>query len=464
MKYLPPLLLLACLAGCAAIDPGPPSLTEIPGARLGLKQAAVEWPRAQWWLRYDAPQLNRIMEQALADNPSVAAARARLAIANAAVRGARAVQLPRLDLGYNQTRQRFSENYIYPPPYAGSLYTDASLRANAGLNLDLWGENRARYAAAVSRAEAGQADLALARNILAGNVAQSYFKLQNALAQAGVLEEIAAQQANVLSITRERQKAGLDTQVEVNQADSALSSVKVQWSQAKVNAQRLRHQLAALAGLGPDGAAGIERQPLDHAPHGAPRELPLELLGRRPEIVAARRMVEAAASEVSSAKAAFYPNINLAAFVGFLSLGLDKLLQDGSLVYGAGPAISLPLFEGGALSAQLGQRQAQRDLAIAQYNQAVLDAVREVADATASIQALQQQSADQQASYRAIASAYEIAVQRYKSGLGNFVQVLQAQSEMQKQALQSIELQAQAYMLDAQLAVALGGGYQSDAP
>jgi len=461
MKVIPPLILALSLAGCAAIDPGPASLEPLSGASLGLGSGTVAWPESAWWKRYDEPQLDSIVEQALKASPSLAAAQARLDLANAAIKGARAVQLPQLDLGYNQTRQRFSENYIYPPPYGGSILTDASLQLRAGLDLDLWGRNRARYAAAVSRAEAGQADQQVARNLLAGSVVQSYFNLQNALAQEHVLGQIVQQQANVLSITQDRLKAGLDTQVEVSQAESAVSAAKVQWNQAGVNAQLLRHQLAALAGEGPQAMAHIQRKALDHPPAGVPAALPLELLGRRPDIVAARREVEAASSDVSAAKADFYPNVNLSAFAGFLSLGLGNLLKDPSITYGAGPAITLPLFHGGALNAQLDAQQARRDLAIASYNQALLTAVREVADSTASINALQKQMADQHASYKAIASAYDIAVQRYKSGLGNFVQVLQAQSEMQKQALLDLDLQARAYLLDAQLAVALGGGYDS---
>lgn len=464
MKPLIPLLLIVLLSGCAAIDPGEGSVVEISGAQLGLRADTTTWPETRWWTRYGDLQLNRIMDQALASNPSLAAAQARLDMANAAVAGAHAVQLPQLDLAYSQTRQRFSENYIYPPPYAGSMYTDSSLRLNAGFDLDLWGKNRARYAAAVSRAQASQADLAVARNTLAANVVQSYFNLQNALTQTQVLGEITAQQANVLSITRDRVKAGLDTQVEVNQADSALSAAKVQLNQARTNAQLLRHQLAALTGQGPDQGDTITQQTMAPAPQGVPATLPLNLLGRRPDIVAARLQAEAAASEVSSAKASFYPNVNLSAFAGFLSLGLGNLLKDGSLVYGAGPAVTLPIFHGGALNAQLSGKRAERDLAIANYNQTLLNAVREVANASASIRALQQQIIDQHASYLAIASAYDIAVQRYKSGLGNFVQVLQAQSEMQKQALQDINLQARAYALDAQLAVALGGGYDEAQP
>jgi len=361
------------------------------------------------------------------------------------------------------TRQRFSENYIYPPPYGGSMLTDANLRVDVGLDLDLWGRNRARFAAAVSGSEAARADLEMARNTLVGAVVQSYYKLQNALSQQAVLEEIAGQQQKVLDITRERVDAGLDTEIEAKQAESAVASARVQWSQAAANAQLLRNQLAALLGEGPGRGGGIERVALDAMPAQVPSELPLELLSRRPDLIAARERVLAAASEVSAAKAEFYPNVNLAAFAGFMSLGLDNLLQGGSKTYGVGPAISLPIFHGGSLNAQLDQRRAERDLAIADYNQALLTAVREAADAVASIQALQGQAVDQARSLDAIASAYQLAVNRYRSGLGNFIQVLLAQNEVQKQSILAADLRARAYELDAQLATALGGGYVNTA-
>jgi NodT family efflux transporter outer membrane factor (OMF) lipoprotein len=461
MKSLLPILLAVTLTGCAAIDPGKPSNQQIQGAQLGLSQASIQWPAQTWWTRYQDPQLNALVDQALAKNPSLAAAQARLHMANAAVRGARAVQLPQLNADYTQTRQRFPEHYIYPPPYAGSMRTQADLQLNLGFDLDLWGKNRSKYAAALSRANASQADTQVARNALVSAVVQSYFNLQGALEEQIVLSKIAKQLANVASITRQRKNAGLDTRVEVNQADSAVSSAKVQLSQAKTNATLLRHQLAALIGEGPSRGLTIQRIKLSHPPAGIPQVIPINLLGRRPDIIAAKLRVEATSSDISAAKAAFYPDINLSAFAGFMSLGLDNLFKGGSKVYGVGPAISLPIFDGGTLNAQLSGKRAERDLAIANYNQTLLQAVREVADAITSIDDLRQQIVDQRASYEAIASAYKIAVQRYKSGLGNFVQVLQAQNAVQKQAILRTKLRARAYNLDAQLATALGGGYKA---
>lgn len=456
-----PLLLVLTLSGCATINPDAGAVQPIAGEQLGLRSDAIQWPKTRWWARYDDDQLNRLVDEALQRNPSLAVAQARLNMANAAVQGARAVQLPQLNAGYTQTNQRYSENYIYPPPLAGSVNIDASLRLNLGFDLDLWGKNRAHYTAAVSKAQASQAEAQVARNALVSAVVQSYFNLQNTLAQHKVAAQILKQLQQVLAITRDRMAAGLDTQIEVNQADSAVSSAKVQLNQIQTNAALLRNQLAALAGAGPDRGLRIQPVELSQPPMGVPAQLPMNLLGRRPDIVAAKLQAQASSSEISAAKAAFFPDINLSAFAGFMSLGLSNLLQSGSQAYGVGPAITLPIFNGGALNAQLSSKRAEHDLDVANYNQTLLTAVREVADATTAIRALQQQTIDQRASYKAIASAYDIARERYRMGLGNFVQVLLAQNEAQKQAILDTDLRVRAYNLDAQLATALGGGYAS---
>lgn len=462
MKLLVPFLAAAILSGCAAIHQSEPSATALDPAQLGLRDSPIAWPTEQWWHRYHDPQLNQLIDEALAGNPSLDAARARLGIANAAVSSARAIRLPQVDASYSLQRERFSENYIYPPPYGGSMQTDTSLRLDIGFDLDLWGRNQSRYAAAVSRQQAAAADAQVARNALISGVTQSYFNLQNALAQEQVLSQMVSQLENVFDITRQRVAAGLDTEVEARQAESAVSAARVQRSQAATNADLLRHQLAALVGAGPDRGRHIDQAVLAQAPTGVPDSIPLALLGRRPDIVAARLRVEASASDISAAKAEFYPNVNLSAFAGLMSLGLSSLLEGGSKMYGIGPAITLPVFHGGALNAQLDARQAERKLAVADYDQTLLTALREVADATTSIRALQQQSIDQAAGLRAIKAAYDIAVNRYQAGLGNYVQVLLAQNEVQKQSILNTDMRVRAYNLDAQLATALGGGYDND--
>lgn len=460
MKPFIPLILVLALSACAPMDPGTPAVRTLTGTQLGLHaDQSVDWPQDHWWTRYQDPQLDRLIDQALQANPSLQAASARVRAAQAAAQGARAVRWPQVNANYHLTRGRYSENYIYPPPLGGSYQTDTGLGLQLDFNLDLWGKQRALAQAAGERAAAAQAMRQQARVLLVSAVAQAYFQLQDAQAQAQAIEDIVGKLQEALDITRERYRNGLGIQVDVDQADSAVSSAQVQLSQARNNVQLLHHQLAALLGKSPEQLPAIDPQVSQALPTGVPARMPLALLGRRADIVAARMQAEAAGAEVSAAKADFLPNVNLSAAASYLSLGLDKLIRSSSENTSAGPVISLPIFNAGALNARLAGQRAARDEAIAQYNETVLGAIRAVADASASIQSLREQIRHQEASLKAITSAYDVALDRYKAGLGNFVQVLLAQSEALKQTVQTTDLHARAYILDVQLATALGGGY-----
>lgn len=461
MKPFTPLILMFFLAGCAPMAPQAPEVQALTPGHLDLQDnPSLQWPTEHWWRRYKDPQLDHLIDLALSANPSLQQAAARVRSAQAAARGARAVQWPQVNAAYHLTRERLSENYIYPPPLGGSYQSDTALTMQLDFDLDLWGKHKAQATAARQRADAAEAARQQARTVLVSAVAQGYFQLQDARAQADTIDAIVTKLEDALHITQDRYKNGLGTRVDVDQADSAVSSARVQLSQAHNNVQLLHHQLAALLGLSPTQLPALAAQTSIRPPQAALDELPLALLGRRADITAARLQAEAAGAEVSAAKADFLPNISLSAAAGYLSLGMDRLFRSGSADYSAGPVITLPVFHAGALNAQLEGRQAARDAAIAQYNQTILNAIREVADASSSIHALQDQIGHQDASLTSITSAYEVALERYRGGLGNFVQVLLAQSEVLKQAVQSTDLHARAYLLDVQLATALGGGYQ----
>ena len=224
-----------------------------------------------------------------------------------------------------------------------------------------------------------------------------------------------------------------------------------------------RHALAALIGQ-PNVDPVLAAQPLE-AVHPIPVApvLPADLLGRRPDVAAARWRVEAAMSDVANAKTQFYPNVNLVAFAGFSSIGLDRLLQSDSQQWGVGPAVRLPLFDGGRLRANLRGRTAELDLAIESYNAAVIDAVRDVADQISSMQSIARQQDEQRAAQQAAESAYAFARQRYDGGLGNYLQVLSAETAVLGQRRLAVDLAART--LDTQVALlrALGGGYRPDA-
>lgn len=452
------------LAACAPIPPGPPANQEKTAADLAMTQSQEYlWPDKQWWHKYDDPQLNQLINQGLSNSPRLDVARARIRQAQAGLASAKSVYWPQINANYQMNRQLYSENYIYPPDLGGTYNTDNSLDLQLNFDLDLWGHNRALAQSAEYQTLAATADAEQSKTMLVSAIAQNYFQLQNANNQAKGIGDIVAKLKEALNITQDRYDNGLGNQVDVDQAKSALASAMVQLSQAMENAKLLHNSLAELTGQSSQQLADLQIEPLKANTNNIPAQLPMELLARRADIQAAKFMALASGAEISAAKADFYPNINLTAMAGFMSLGMDNLLRGSSKTYGVGPVISLPIFNAGKLSARLDSKRAQRDSNIALYNETVLQAVRELADAFTSINALSEQIEQQNQSMQAINSAYEVALARYKAGLGNFIQVLMAQNEALKQTIITTDLYSRASILDVQLNTALGGGY-GDAP
>jgi NodT family efflux transporter outer membrane factor (OMF) lipoprotein len=459
MKRLLSTVLVLALSGCALMEPGPEPVAALDAAKLGLTGQDAAWPATQWWQRYGDPQLNALLDEALANNPSMSAAQARLARANAAVSTARAPLLPRVDANYALTREHLSKDYIYPAPLGGSVVSDNRLALDFSYELDFWGKNRSRLQSAVSQQQAAAADAQAARNVLASATVRAYLNLQNAFAQRDVLNRVLAQRAEVLSLTQGRYKAGLDTQVEVKQAESSLAAGRVELTQTETTLAQLRNQVAALAGAGPQRGQSLTPVALTAPAGGIPASVPLDLLGHRPDVAAAKWRAEAARHAIDSAKAEFYPNVNLVAFAGFQAMGTGNLLGADARMAGFGPAVTLPIFHGGELNANLAGRRAEADLAVSDYNQTVLDAVHQVADALDGLRLLDQEKAEQRQAREAIDAAYDLAVKRYKAGMGNYIAVLIAQTGVLTQARLDTDLRIRAYQLDANLANALGGGY-----
>jgi len=454
------LIAAVLLAACASMDRTAAPVRPISAAALGASSAPVTWPNDDWWRRYADSQLDQLIADGLAGSPSLDAARARVARANAAAGVARAALLPQVSGNAAVTYQKYSENYIYPPPLAGNWQTDNRLSLDFVYEIDFWNKNGAALEAALSQAQAADADAQAARVVVATGIARAYFNLQRLFAQRDVSRAAIVQRNEVVQITAQRFSAGLDTKVEVRQAEAALATVRTELAQYDEAITIARNQLAALVGAGPErGATLVAVQPPASPATTPPAAIPLDLLARRPEIAASRWRVEAAQRDVEVAKALFYPNVNIVAFAGFSSIGWSRFLLSGSEIAGAGPAIHLPIFEGGRLNANLRGRNAETDLAISTYNQAVIDAVHDVADAVASIAGLSRVAVEQALAKQATTDAYDIAVIRYKAGLGNYLTVLTAQTQQLVQDRLDADLKARAFELDVNLARALGGGF-----
>ncbi|RQQ53486.1 efflux transporter outer membrane subunit [Burkholderia stagnalis] len=421
-----------------------------------------KWPSLDWAAQFGDPQLPKLIDEALAGNPSIAQAQARIAKASSYIESSRSTLMPRVDAKYTWNRQLYSSNALFPPPLGGQWYSENNALASASWDLDLWGKNRERLHTAVSQEKAAEADMQQARVTLASSIARTY----NSLAQLYALRDIAqreiANRQTVGKITDGRVSAGLDTNVERQTARGNIATTQASLSDLEGQITTVRYQLAALLGKGPD--RGLQIAPPVLNPGGAvalPDNLPADLVSRRPDIVAARWQVEAAMHDAKEAKAEFYPDVNLAAGFGFDAFGWGKFLNFASRQAQFSPAIHLPIFDGGALRAQLKGRYADFDLSVANYNQTLIGAMNDVATQVASIRAVDRQMDDAQRALDASTRAYDLAVIRYKAGLSPQLQVLNADSNRlaSEQTVTNLKMRRR----DMQFALinALGGGFDA---
>lgn len=405
--------------------------------------SATGFPAQDWWKALGDAQLDALVAEGLAGHPSLDAADARLRQAQAQVGTARADELPSLSVSGGYTGLRLPESMAGSEiggHYAGS----SQVAFDFSYGVDLWGGKRAAWEAAVDGAHAATVEAQAARLNLSTGITQAYADLAYAWQLNDVAEEELARSQKSLELTRQRRRAGIDSDLQVRQAEARVPAAQQQVQAAQQRIDAARTALAALVGKGPDRGLSIQRpQPLNPVALQLPGVLPSELLGRRPDIVAARWRVEAADKQIKVAKTRFYPSFNLTALAGVVAPNVGDLLKSSSTFAYIGPALSLPIFEGGKLRANLANTDAQYDLAVANYNQAVLDALRDVADQVNAVRSLAQQAHSQQQAVDTARSAFDLAQQRYRAGIGSYLDVLTAQSTLLRSQQQLAGLQSQ---------------------
>lgn len=418
------------------------------------------WPAADWFEQFGDAQLKALINEALQASPTIEQAFARVRQAQAFGESAKAGTLPRVDASYSLTREQISGTAMIPPPYGGSWQTENRGLLSASYDLDLWGKNREALRAAVSRAEASKADEEFVKLTLETAIARTY----NRLARLYVLHDIAAAEVarreRIERITAGRIATGLDTEVERRTAQAELATSRASVAALDGSILTVRYQLAALIGAGPDRGLSIKRPSLGVGDDVLlPDNLPADLVSRRPDIVAARWRVDAMTHGVKEAKAEFYPDINLSAAIGLDAFGFGRFLTAASRMASAGPAIHLPIFDAGALRAQLKGRYAQFDYAVAAYNQTLVTALSDIATQLAQIRSSDAQLVDAQVAQQAAQSADQLAITRYKAGLANQLTVLNADviALNADQAVANLKMNRRDQQIA--LASALGGGY-----
>jgi NodT family efflux transporter outer membrane factor (OMF) lipoprotein len=454
------------LGACASIPPqnlaGPEPVQALATVQ-SFAAPAGEWPGDNWWRAYGDAQLDALVEEALVGSPDMAMARARLDKAQAGVAQARASLLPTLQGQAEVAETKQSYNTGIPPAFVPKGYNAfGQVSLNFSWELDFWGKNRAAVAAAVSDRRASQADLAEARLVLSTAMAGAYADFSRLWAEHDVAERAVQSRQETLDLVQRRVTNGLDTHGELSQAQAGPAVARADLAAIDEQIVLTRDRIAALMGAGPDRGLAIARPaPEALRAFGLPASLAADLVGRRPDLTAARWRAEAAARRIGVAKAQFYPDINLAGLIGYESLGLSQLFASGSGIGQVGPAVTLPIFEGGRLRANLRGARADYAEAVASYDQTLIQALTDVADTAASERALVARLKDSAEALAANEDAYRIARLRYEGGLSNYQSVLLAEDAVLLGRRAVVDLQARAFTLDVQLVRALGGGYRT---
>ncbi len=471
LRLIPALLVATVLSGCASThglapastprDADSPAVSKTFAGQL----SNAAWPASDWWHAWGDPQLDALMADALRDAPSIDAAEARVRKAQAQAGLADEARRPGVR-GTAQYSGAYLPESLIPESVGGGEYTGVSLiNLSFEYGPDLWGGKRARWEAAVDQMHAAEVDVQQARLMLTGNIARGYVALAQAHDVVDTAEREQARAQGVLDLARRRVGAGLDNTLNLRQAESAVAAARQQAEAGRQRIDALRNALAALAGQGPDRGLVLQRPRLGASADAAlPSLLPSELLGHRPDVVAARWRVEAAARGIDASRAEFRPNVNLSAIVGLATGKLADLFDPKSAFATGGPAITLPIFQGRRLRAQLAGADADYDLAVAQYDQAVLGALREVADAVQASRALDAQIASTREARDAAARGRDVLASRHRAGLGTRIDVLNAERSVLQLDQQLAALRAQRATAAADLAIALGGGATPASP
>ncbi len=452
------------MGGCAWIPPkaAPPALRASAPLTLEPADAAGSWPDQEWWRRYQDPDLTLLIERALSRSPGVEGAEARFASAQAAVRSAAALLGVQVSADGDISTQRLSDTGLIPPQFLGyHWYDQTDLGLNVRYSFDWWGKQRAQIEAALDGAHAAIAERSSAALVLSTSVAQTYFAWQSDLARLALAQARLENLQRQRTLAAARVSANIARVDETLQADSGVTQAEEQVSTLAHSAQLRLVALAALLAVAPADLPALHPRPLPALQAQLPAGAGLDLMARRPDIVASRWRLEAAVRGVQVARAGYLPDVSLQALAGFSSIHPPQLFDLGSAVPEIGAAIHLPLFDSGRLRGAYQGSTAQLRAAIATYDDTVVSAAREVgtqALTRADLLARRPQRA------RAVELAAELqrtALARAGAGLSDGRPPLTTGAQWIETQDQLLQLDAAGLQTDLDLIRALGGGYRS---
>ena len=459
VRRLPLAIALAlALQACSSSAPLAPQATPAPaqfkeGAAL-WKPATAQQPATPeaWWEVFQDPQLNQLQQALAIGNENLKSAMAAVANARAALDASRSTTTPSLAVSAGASRSGSAAQGAIPATVANNF----TLGASAAWEADLWGRLAQGVTAAGANYQASANDLDAARLSAQASLAQSYFSLRTAELQLGLLHKTEAAEQRTVELTQAQHAAGVVAQSDVLQAQAQLKAVQVQLRELALQRSQLEHAIAVLLGK-PPSELTIEATAQLPALPALPPLLPSTLLERRPDVAAAERRVASAYANIGVAQAAFFPDLSLAASVGYRGTAWDQVVAAPNLLWSIGPTLAYTLFDGGARRAASAQAQAAADAATASYRQTVLTALQEVEDNLAALTQLQQEIGIQQEVLDASRRSLDIVLAQYQAGTVNFISVAAAQNAALASENTLLALQNRALLGTALLLKNLGG-------
>ncbi|MDE1145835.1 MAG: efflux transporter outer membrane subunit [Azospirillaceae bacterium] len=425
-------------------------------AKPAPKPATDPWPATDWWKGFGSTQLDAFIAEAESANDDLAVAVAKVREADAQAQVSGAALLPSVGLDGNGQRDR-AKNYLGVPK-TGNSY---SLGLSASYELDFWGKNRATAAAAIATADASRYDLATVRLTMLSDVATSYFQSLELREQVRVAEDNLANAQSVLDGLRRQADAGIVTALDVAQQETTVSTLNAAVPPLRKQYRQSVDALAILLGRMPEQIELAEGDTLASLslPEVTPG-LPSELLARRPDVAEAESQLIAANANITVARAAFFPSIDLTASGGYASGALSKLFDPASGLFTLAAGLTQPIFEGGALEGQYANAQAKYDELVATYRKSVRSAFANVEDALTAVRETTEQLARQEQATATARHAYELAQAQMAAGTITILTVLNTETALftANDAL----VQARFARLQALVGLynALGGGWR----
>lgn len=452
------LLGMAALPGCVTPIPATTAPSLYDGKALGLSGPALAPAATKWWAALGDSQLDQLLDHGLVNSPTLSEAAARLRAARTEVIRAHADVLPGLDASGEGGYGRSATHYLVPPPIAGHVGSLGDVGASLSWSLDVWGRVADQEAAARAEADARSADLAQARLLLAGAMVQAYIDYQRAYTLAQLADAALVSQQRLLGIYRLRADAGLDTRLPQASAERQLPQWRQLALRAHATVELTQHALLTLSGQ--SAGAGLAEPHLDlGAGLAVPAQLPVNLLARRPDIIAARLRVQADMARQREAVAAFYPSVNLQALAGYASFDISNLFSGSSRNWNGGAAIALPIFDAGRLRAGEAGAEAVRDADIAAYNGTVLQAVQQSLDQLTLITALGAERQQQALALAAAEKAWQLSSARAAAQLDSQVPALLSNLDRIEAQRADTGFAADMALAQVRLLIALGGSF-----